>query len=129
MTKKFINPPGLKPLGMYTQATTARGGTMVFISGQVAVDDIGRTVGAGDIKAQAVQVFENLKAILASAGMSFTDTVKVTTYLIHEDLIEGFRKVRAEQMGDHRPAATLVIARRLAQPGWLVEVEAIAAKA
>jgi enamine deaminase RidA (YjgF/YER057c/UK114 family) len=32
-------------------------------------------------------------------------------------------------MGDHRPAATLVIARRLAQPGWLVEVEAIAAKA
>ena len=68
-------------------------------------------------------------AILASAGMSFTDTVKVTSYLIHEDLIEGFRKARAAQMGDHRPAATLVIARRLAQPGWLVEIEAIAAKA
>jgi 2-iminobutanoate/2-iminopropanoate deaminase len=99
----------------------------LYISGQVGAARDG-TPREG-IEAQTNQAFENLKAILASAGMSFTDTVKVTSYLIHEDLIEGFRKARAAQMGDHRPAATLVIARRLAQPGWLVEIEAIAAKA
>ncbi|HXP74698.1 MAG TPA: RidA family protein [Stellaceae bacterium] len=99
----------------------------LYISGQVGAGRDG-TPREG-IEAQTNQAFENLKAILASAGMSFTDVVKVTSYLIHEDLIDGFRKARTVQMGDHRPAATLVIARRLAQPGWLVEIEAIAAKA
>ena len=45
------------------------------------------------------------------------------------DLIDGYRKARTVHLGEHRPASTLVIARRLAQPGWLVEIEAIAAKA
>jgi len=57
------------------------------------------------------------------------DGIEAQTKQAFEDLIDGFRKVRAEQMGDHRPASTLVIARRLAQPGWLIEIEAIAAKA
>jgi len=99
----------------------------LYISGQVGAARDGKPLEG--IEAQTRQALENLKAILASAGMSFTDVVKVTSYLIHEDLIDGFRKARAEQMGDHKPASTLVIARRLAQPGWLVEVEAIAAKA
>ena len=64
MTKKFVNPPGMKPLGMYTQVTVAQGGSIAFISGQVAVDSQGKVVGAGDIQAQAVQVFENLKLAL-----------------------------------------------------------------
>ena len=99
----------------------------LYISGQVGAGRDGKPLEG--IEAQTRQAFENLKAILASAGMSLTDVVKVTSYLINEDLIDGFRKARAEQMGDHRPAATLVIARRLAQPGWLVEIEAVAAKA
>ena len=54
MTKKFVNPPNLKPLGMYSQVAVATGGSLAFISGQVAVDAQGKVVGAGDIQAQAV---------------------------------------------------------------------------
>ena len=63
--KQFINPPGLKALGMYSNVTCARGGTIAFISGQVAVDAKSKVVGPGDISAQAVQVFENLRVALA----------------------------------------------------------------
>ncbi len=121
------------PAAVHTAPTYSHGievppnARWLYISGQVGAGRDGKPLDG--IEAQTKQAFENLKAILASAGMKFTDTVKVTSYLINEDLIDGFRKVRAEQMGDHKPAATLVIARRLAQPGWLVEVEAIAAKA
>jgi enamine deaminase RidA (YjgF/YER057c/UK114 family) len=99
----------------------------LYISGQVGAGRDGKPLEG--IEAQTKQAFENLKAILASAGMSFTDVVKMTTYLIDEEDLDGFRKARGQQMGNHRPASTLVIARRLAQPGWLVEIEAIAAKA
>jgi enamine deaminase RidA (YjgF/YER057c/UK114 family) len=99
----------------------------LYISGQVGVSREGKT--AEGIEAQTRQAFDNLKAILASAGMSFTDVVKVTYYLIDAEDLDGFRKARGQQTGDHKPVSTLVIARRLAQPGWLVEIEAIAAKA
>jgi 2-iminobutanoate/2-iminopropanoate deaminase len=99
----------------------------LYISGQVGASRDGKPLEG--IEAQTRQAFANLKAILASAGMSFTDVVKVTTYLIDEEDLDGMRKIRSQEMGDHRPASTLVIARRLAQPGWRVEIEAIAAKA
>jgi 2-iminobutanoate/2-iminopropanoate deaminase len=124
---KIHNPPAVHTAPTYSHGIEVPpNARWLYISGQVGAARDGKPQEG--IEAQTKQAFENLKAILASAGMSFTDVVKVTSYLIHEDLIDGFRKVRAEQMGDHRSAATLVIARRLAQPGWLVEVEAIAAK-
>jgi len=99
----------------------------LYISGQVGAGRDGKALEG--IEAQTRQALENIKAILASAGMSLADVVKMTTYLIDEEDLDGMRKVRSQQMGDHRPASTLVIARRLAQPGWRVEIEAIAAKA
>ena len=100
---------------------------LLYISGQVGASRDGKA--ADDIEAQTRQAFENLKAILASAGMSLADVVKITYYLVDEADIESFRKARGQQLGDHRPASTLVVARRLAQPAWRVEIEAIAAKA
>jgi 2-iminobutanoate/2-iminopropanoate deaminase len=99
----------------------------LYISGQVGAGRDGKVLDG--IEAQTRQALENLKAILAAAGMGLTDVVKMTTYLIDEKDLDGMRKVRAQQLGEHRPASTLVIARRLAQPGYLVEIEAIAAKA
>ncbi|MGH8693448.1 MAG: RidA family protein, partial [Burkholderiales bacterium] len=75
MAKKFINPPGLKPLGMYSQVTVVQGGDIAFISGQVSVDGQGKVVGAGDIGAQAVQVFKNLELALGGIGATFEDIV------------------------------------------------------
>ena len=125
---KIHNPPAVHAAPTYSHGIEVPANARwLYISGQVGAGRDGKPLDG--IEAQTKQAFENLKAILASAGMSITDTVKVTSYLINEQDLDGFRKARAQQMGDHRPASTLVIARRLAQPGWLVEIEAIAAKA
>lgn len=127
--KRFINPPGLKPLGMYSNVACARGGTVVFISGQVAVDAQGKIVGKGDIEAQAVQVFENLKLGLEAAGGSFEDVLKLTIFI--RNLTPEARKavmgVRSRYISPaNPPAATMVGIDRLVEDDLLVEIEAVA---
>lgn len=130
MPKKFVNPPGLKPLGMYTQVAVAQGGSVAFISGQVSVDASGKVVGAGDIEAQAVQVFENLKAALGSIGATFEDVIKFTIFIV------GFSQERRKAVMDVRgryisrtnpPAATMVGIDQLVEPELLLEIEAVVA--
>lgn len=130
MTKKFVNPPGMKPLGMYTQVTVATGGSLAFISGQVSVDAQGKVVGAGDIQAQAVQVFENLKLALGGVGATFEDVVKFTIYIV--GLTQERRKAVMEVRGryiSHKspPAATMIGVQDLVEPELLLEIEAIVA--
>ena len=127
--KKFINPPELKPLGMYSQVTCARGGTLVFISGQVATDAEGKVVGAGDLEEQAVQVFENLKLALASVNASFADVLKFTIFV--KDLSAQARativEVRSRYISHkHPPAATMVGIDKLVLDDLLLEIEAVA---
>ncbi len=130
MPKKFVNPPGMKPLGMYTQVTIAQGGSIAFISGQVSVDAQGKVVGAGDIHAQAVQVFENLKLALGGIGATFDDVIKFTIYIV------GFTQERRKAVMDVRsryisaanpPAATMVGVDQLVEPELLLEIEAVVA--
>lgn len=65
---RHINPPEIsKPTG-YTHVVEVTGGKLVFIAGQVAFDKESHLVGPGDLKAQTTQVFENIKAALASVG-------------------------------------------------------------
>jgi enamine deaminase RidA (YjgF/YER057c/UK114 family) len=128
--KKFLNPPGLKPLGMYSNVACAKGGTIVFISGQVAVDAQGQVFGKGDIEAQAVQVFENLKLALQAAGGTFEDVLKLTIFI--KNLTPEARKavmgVRGRYISrTNPPAATMVGIDRLVEDDLLVEVEAVAA--
>ena len=130
MTKKFVNPPNLKPLGMYSQVTIATGGSLAFISGQVAVDAQGKIVGAGDIQAQAVRVFENLKLALGGIGATFEDVIKFTIYIV--ELSPERRKAVMEVRGryishENPPAATMIGVDRLVEPELLLEVEAVVA--
>ena len=130
MTKKFVNPPGMKPLGMYTQVAVATGGSIAFISGQVAVDAQGRVIGEGNIEAQAVQVFENLKLALGGIGATFEDVVKFTIFIV--GLTQERRKAVMDVRGryiSHKnpPAATMVGIDQLVQPELLVEIEAVVA--
>src|SRR5262245_13467632 len=127
--KKFINPPGLKPLGMYSNVACARGGTVVFISGQVAVDAQGRVVGKGNMEAQAAQVFENLKLALEAAGATFQDVLKLTIFI--RDLSPEARKavmnVRSRYISHTRPpAATMIGIDRLVEDDLMLEIEAVA---
>ena len=112
------------PISHYTDAV--RAGDLLFVSGIVAVDANGDLVGGDDVGAQARLVFESIERILAAAGCSFDDVVKVTIFLTDVDDRPRINPVRQEVFGTTRPASTLVEVSRLAVPGAKIEVEAIA---
>jgi len=113
-----------EPISHFTDAV--RAGDLLFVSGIVAVDGEGKLVGGGDVVAQARQVFENMRAVLASGGCGFEDVVKVTVFLTEIDDRPAINPVRQEMFGASRPASTLVEVSRLAVDGAKVEIEAVA---
>jgi 2-iminobutanoate/2-iminopropanoate deaminase len=112
------------PLSHYADAV--RAGELLFVSGCVPVDGDGRLVGGDDVVAQARRVFENIASVLAAAGASPADVVKVTLFLTDVDDRPRINPVRQAFFGETRPASTLVEVSRLAIPGAKIEVEAIA---
>jgi 2-iminobutanoate/2-iminopropanoate deaminase len=123
--REEIRVPELaEPISHYTDAV--RAGQLLFVSGFVPVDGEGCLVGGDDVVAQTRQVFANLGAVLAAAGATFADVVKVTVYLT--DIADRTRinPVRQEFFGDMRPASTLVEVSALAVPGAKLEIEAVA---
>jgi 2-iminobutanoate/2-iminopropanoate deaminase len=113
-----------EPISHYTDAV--RAGDLLFVSGLVPVDGDGQLVGGDDVVAQARQVFANLAAVLAAAGATFADVVKVTVYLTDIEDRARVNPVRQEVFRDTRPASTLVEVSALATPGARVEVDAVA---
>jgi enamine deaminase RidA (YjgF/YER057c/UK114 family) len=123
----FINPETLhRPFG-YTHVVEVTAGRPVYIAGQVALDRGGTLVGRGDIRVQARQVFENLRAALGSVGASFEQVVKLNYYLVDATQLPEVREVRDQYVNTAQPpASTAVEIRRLALDGLLLEVEAVA---
>jgi 2-iminobutanoate/2-iminopropanoate deaminase len=113
-----------EPLSHYTDAV--RAGELLFISGVVPVDGEGRLVGGEDVVAQATAVFESLGRVLSATGAAPGDVVKVTVFLTDADDRARINPVRQAFFGDARPASTLVQISRLAVPGAMIEVEAVA---
>jgi reactive intermediate/imine deaminase len=125
MSREEIRVDGLaEPISHFTDAV--RAGNLLFVSGVVAVDGDGRLVGGDDVVAQARQVFENMRAILAAAGCGFADVVKVTVFLTDVDDRQLINPVRQEVFGETRPASTLVEVPRLAVEGARIEIECVA---
>ena len=123
--REEIRVPGLaEPISHYTDAV--RAGDLLFVSGFVPVDREGRLVGGDDVVAQTRQVFANLAAVLAAAGATFADVVKVTVYLTDIEDRARINPVRQEVFRDTRPASTLVEVSALATPGARVEIDAVA---
>ena len=121
-----------KPQGMYNHAISVSAGRLLFIAGQVAIDENNQLIGSGDFNAQMDQVFKNLGHILESAEASFDSIVKFTTYLTRSQDLSAFYEKRAEIFTDiyrngRYPTNTLVVIDQLAREEWLVEIEAIAA--
>jgi len=120
---RFINRA---PQG-YSHVAEARGGRTLYISGQLALDKDGKLVGRGDFRAQAQQVFENLKARLEEAGATFKDVVKLNYYLADASGIQSLRDLRNNYINtEYPPASTLVVVKQLVSEEYLLEVEAIA---
>ena len=98
----------------------------LFGAGQVGVRPDG-TVGEG-IEEQSRLVWRNITEVLASAGMEVKDIVQLNMLLLDPAHREGASAVRAEVLGDHRPASTLMYVVGLAGPEWLIEIDYIAAR-
>jgi enamine deaminase RidA (YjgF/YER057c/UK114 family) len=127
-----INPPTLMKAVGFSHGYRAEGGRVLFIAGQVAMDQAGKVVGRGDIVAQFRQVCENLKTVVTQAGGALTDVVKLTIYVLD---VADYKKngkaigaVYREYFGKHFPAMTLVGARDLydATDGCMLEIEGFA---
>ena len=113
-----------EPISHFTHVV--RAGNIVFVSGCVATDENGKTVGGNDIVAQTRQVHENIKRCLAAAGASYADVCKVTVFLRNVADREKVNTVRKEYFGAHRPASTLIEISRLVRDDLLIEIEATA---
>jgi enamine deaminase RidA (YjgF/YER057c/UK114 family) len=119
-------PEGVAPGVGYTHVVLGTG-RFVAISGQVALDEHGEVVGAGDAAAQARQVFANLQSCLAAAGATFDDVVKFTFYLTDIRYLPAVREARDAYIDAERPpASTAVQVTSLVRPELLLEIDAFA---
>ena len=110
-----------------------RVGPLVFVGGQLSLDEQGAVVGAGDIEVQTRNVFENITKVLDEAGATWQDVVKLNTYYVFDgdpaDAQAFWTKmtnVRMEFLPDPGPCGTGVRVDGLMYDGLLIEVEAIA---
>ncbi|MCI0546593.1 MAG: RidA family protein [Candidatus Rokubacteria bacterium] len=122
--EEFMVPGMSRPISHFCHVV--RAGRLVFVSGCVATDAEGRTVGGSDVVAQTRQVHENLRRCLAAAGATFADVCKVTVFLKNVADREKVNTVRQEYFGPSRPASTLLEISRLVRDDLLLEIECIA---
>ena len=111
-------------LGPYTQAMKV--GSLVFTSGQIAINPETNAVEATDIASQTEQVCKNLAAVLEANGLTFTDAVKTTCFLADMGDFAAFNEVYAKYFVS-KPARSCVAVKTLPK-GVLCEIEAIAVK-
>ena len=127
MAYTTITSEQAKPVANYQMATRQEGGRLVYVSGQVAWNAEGDTVGKGDIRSQARQVFTNLRQALQDAGGDLQDLLKITTYVTNLDDYPAVIEVRSDFFPAGLPASTLIVVESLFHADWLLEVEGIAA--
>lgn len=102
-----------------------RVGDLVFTSGQAPVDEHGHTVGAGNFEAQARRALANLSTVLTHAGSGLDRLVKLTVFVTNVAHQDAFAPLRTEFYGTPPPAESFVQVAALADPAWLIEIEAV----
>jgi enamine deaminase RidA (YjgF/YER057c/UK114 family) len=122
-----LAPPSIRPpFARYSHGVEVTAGArLVFCSGQLGVkadDSIPEDAGA-----QAELCFANIAAILAEAGMTLSDVVRVNAYVTDRAHMPGYMAVRDRAFPNDPPASTLMIVSGFSRPEFKVEVEAIAA--
>ncbi len=125
--KRALNPATVPTsLPFYSQGVELTEVTrQVMVSGQVGVAVDGSVLEG--IEAQARQAFENLGAVVAEAGMTPADIVKLTIYLTDPEHLGPFLGAAAIALPEEPPATTMLFVSQLGSPDLLVEIEAIAA--
>jgi len=129
--KEAINPPSVfRSLEHgFSQAVVTSGGRTLYVSGQTAWDRRKQLVGGADLEAQARQAFANLRSVVEAAGGTLADVVSVRIYVVDyrpEKAVAVGSAFREFFSSDVKPASTWIGVSALADPGFLIEVEATA---
>ena len=125
MKKVIFTEKAPAAIGPYSQAIEANG--MVFLSGQVHIDPATGALVAGGITEQTTQVFENIKNVLAEAGLTTANIVKTTVFLADMSLFAEMNAVYAKYFEGECPARSAFAVKGLPK-GALVEIESIAVR-
>lgn len=130
-SRTILTPKESPPPVGYSHIAKVSNATLIYTAGQVPMDASGTLVGPGDFKAQAEQVFRNIRTALNAAGATPHDIIKLNYYVVASvdpSVRTAIRGIRDQYVNTASPpASTLVIVAGLAQPGWLIEIEAVAA--
>lgn len=126
--KTAMNPAGIAPpiRPYYSNCVkVAPGASLLFLSGQVGTDERGRLVGK-DATSQTTQAIANLGVMLAANGATLDDVVRVTVYVTDMRYFDEIAAVRVKAFPKNGPSSTIVEVRKLALPGLLIEIDAVA---
>lgn len=124
MKEAVLTADAPAPIGPYSQAV--RAGEFLFCSGQVALDpQTGELCAPGDVAAQTERALQNVEAVLAAAGMSFSNVIKTTVFLVDMNDFATVNEVYGRYLGEAKPARSTVAVAGLPK-GARVEIEAIA---
>lgn len=125
MPRSSIHAPAAPAaIGPYAHAAEGTGTRTIHLSGQTPIDPATGALVDGDAAAQTAQVFDNLGAVLAAAGGSFDDVVKVNVYLATMDDFASMNAVYKSRLAAPYPARTTVAVAGLPL-GARVEIEAV----
>jgi len=117
----------IKPYAAYSHGVEVPpNARWLHVAGQVGVKRDGSL--AGDSEAQVQTAWKNVLAVLTTAGMAAEDLVRVNIYITDPKDVELNREYYGRMTKGVRPAVTMVTVKRLSNPDWTVEIEAIAAK-
>lgn len=127
MKRTAYQPPDVfVPAGRtYSHGVIVETGRTLYVAGQTARDAQGNVVCKGDPAGQTRQVLENMKRVIEGAGGRMEDVAKTTVYITDIKYREAVGRVRQEFFKGDAPANTLLVVSALADPAFLVEIEAI----
>lgn len=124
MAKAVVRAEGVVE-GVLPYSQCIRAGDFLIVAGQLAWDADGNVVGAGDIRAQARQAFENMRALVEAGGATMADVVKLNAFVTDIRNAPAATEVRKEFFDEPYPASTTVAVTALVMPELLFEVEAL----
>ena len=129
MEKNALNPGTWQDQFDFSQAIEVQGaGRVVFCAGQISGDDEGRPLHPGDMVAQFHRALDNLETVLGQAGLGLADVVRLNYYVTDVPAFLEAVPIVGERLkkAGCKPASTLLGIVRLAEPEWMIEIEATA---
>ncbi len=128
---EFINPDGLMKNTAFSQVAITKGlGNTIYVGGQNAITKDQEIIGKGDIAQQTEYILNNIEVALQSCGASLENLFKLTIYIVQgQDLRKGFEGAQGFlKKLIHPPVISGIVVAALANPDYLVEIEAVAFK-